>query len=173
MTDAGAKPLILHDWYLLLFMILTGGFGETAEKPTVFRWFVLEPIPICAIITPYLTIFNSLLLEGWRKKGVIAMVVVDIRNVFAVRNVEIIEINDDFIYYAEEKKEEGHNNLFLLEYNRVSKRERVVTIIPWMILRLCSIFSAFLIVLCCCWKTAETACGCSEWIRTQERKPPG
>ena len=84
MTDAGAKPLILHDWYLLLFMILTGGFGETAEKPTVFRWFVLEPIPICAIITPYLTIFNSLLLEGWRKKGVIAMVVVDIRNVFAV-----------------------------------------------------------------------------------------
>lgn len=127
LTDAGAKPLILHDWYLLLFMILTGGFGETAEKPTVFRWFVLEPIPICAIITPYLTIFNSLLLEGWRKKGVIAMVVVDIRNVFAVRNVEIIEINDDFIYYAEEKKEEGHNNLFLLEYNRVSKRERVVT----------------------------------------------
>ena len=91
LTDAGAKPLILHDWYLLLFMILTGGFGETAEKPTVFRWFVLEPIPICAIITPYLTIFNSLLLEGWRKKGVIAMVVVDIRNVFAVRNVEIIE----------------------------------------------------------------------------------
>ena len=127
LTDAGAKPLILHDWYLLLFMILTGGFGETAEKPTVFRWFVLEPIPICAIITPYLTIFNSLLLEGWRKKGVIAMVVVDIRNVFAVRNVEIIEINDDFIYYAEEKKEEGHNNPFLLEYNRVSKRERVVT----------------------------------------------
>lgn len=55
------------------------------------------------------------------------MVVVDIRNIFAVRNVEIIEINDDFIYYAEEKKEEGHNNLFLLEYNRVSKRERVVT----------------------------------------------
>ena len=88
------------------------------------------------------------------------MVVVDIRNVFAVRNVEIIEINDDFIYYAEEKKEEGHNNLFLLEYNRVSKRERVVTIIPWMILRLCSIFSAFLIVLCCCWKTA----GDSVWV---------
>lgn len=55
------------------------------------------------------------------------MVVVDIRNVFAVRNVEVIEISDDFIYYAEEKREEGHNNLFLLEYNRVSKRERVVT----------------------------------------------
>lgn len=64
LTDVGAKPLILRDWYLLLFMILTGGFGETAEKPTVFRWFVLEPIPICAIITPYLTIFNLLLLEG-------------------------------------------------------------------------------------------------------------
>lgn len=93
-------------------MILTGGLGETAEKPTVFRWFVLEPIPICAIITPYLTIFNSLLLEGWGKKGVIAMVVVDIRNVFAVRNVEIIEINDDFIYYAEKKKKKATTTFF-------------------------------------------------------------
>ena len=35
------------------------------------------------------------------------MVVVDIRNIFAVRNVEIIEINDDFIYYAEEKEGRG------------------------------------------------------------------
>ena len=50
------------------------------------------------------------------------MVVVDIRNVFAIRNVELIEVSNDFIYYAEEKREEGHNNLFLLEYNRVSRR---------------------------------------------------
>ena len=54
------------------------------------------------------------------------MVVVDIRNVFAVRNVELIEVNQRYIYYAEEKNEEGHNNLFLLEYNRASRRERIV-----------------------------------------------
>lgn len=54
------------------------------------------------------------------------MIVVDIRNFFTVRNVELIEVNNDFIYYAEEKNEEGHNNLFLLEYNRVTRRERIV-----------------------------------------------
>ena len=41
------------------------------------------------------------------------MVVVDIRNFFTIRNVELIEINYDTIYYAEEKNEEGHNNLFV------------------------------------------------------------
>lgn len=40
------------------------------------------------------------------------MVVVDIRNVFAVRNVEIIEINDDFIYYAEEKRKKATTTFF-------------------------------------------------------------
>ena len=45
------------------------------------------------------------------------MTVVDIRSFFTLRNVELIEVNKDFIYYAEEKNEEGHNNLFLLEYN--------------------------------------------------------
>lgn len=55
------------------------------------------------------------------------MVVVDIRNFFIVRNVELIEATDDFIYYAEEKNEEGHNNLFLLEYNRKSGVERLIT----------------------------------------------
>lgn len=55
------------------------------------------------------------------------MTVVDIRSFFTVRNVELIEVNNDFIYYAEEKNEEGHNNLFLLEYNRVTRRERVIT----------------------------------------------
>lgn len=54
------------------------------------------------------------------------MTVVDIRSFFTVRNVELIEVNNDFIYYAEEKNQEGHNNLFLLEYNRVTRRERVV-----------------------------------------------
>lgn len=54
------------------------------------------------------------------------MIVVDIRNFFEERNVELIEVNNDFIYYSEEKSQEGHNNLFLLEYNRVTKRERII-----------------------------------------------
>lgn len=54
------------------------------------------------------------------------MVVVDIRNFFTIRNVELIEINYDTIYYAEEKNEEGHNNLFVLEYNRETRRERII-----------------------------------------------
>jgi hypothetical protein len=55
------------------------------------------------------------------------MKVVDLRNVFASCNDILIEISDNLIYYAEEKKEEGHNNLFILEYNRVTRRERIVT----------------------------------------------
>lgn len=54
------------------------------------------------------------------------MTVVDIRNFFTVRNVEPIEVNPDFIYYSEEKSEEGHNNLFLLEYDRKCRRERII-----------------------------------------------
>lgn len=54
------------------------------------------------------------------------MTVVDIRNFFTVRNVELIEVNPDFIYYSEEKNEEGHNNLFLLEYDRKYRRERII-----------------------------------------------
>lgn len=54
------------------------------------------------------------------------MKVVDLRNVFASCNDVLIEISDHFIYYAEEKREEGHNNLFILEYNRVTRRERII-----------------------------------------------
>ncbi|WP_416201247.1 MAG: 6-phosphogluconolactonase [Thermocaproicibacter melissae] len=54
------------------------------------------------------------------------MKVVDLRNVFTSCNDELIEITDSLIYYAEEKVEEGHPSLFLLEYNRVMKRERVI-----------------------------------------------
>jgi hypothetical protein len=53
--------------------------------------------------------------------------VVELRNVFTSCNDTLIEIKDDFIYYAEEKKEEGHNNLFILEYNRDTKRERILS----------------------------------------------
>lgn len=55
------------------------------------------------------------------------MKVVDLRNVFTSCNDTLIEISDHLIYYAEEKREEGHNNLFILEYNRVTQRERIVT----------------------------------------------
>lgn len=54
------------------------------------------------------------------------MKVVDLRNIFTSCNDELIEISDTLIYYAEEKMEEGHPSLFLLEYNRVTKRERVI-----------------------------------------------
>lgn len=55
------------------------------------------------------------------------MTVVDIRNIFSNRNIELFDVNDSFIYYAEEKNEESHNNLFILEYNRATRRERLVT----------------------------------------------
>lgn len=55
------------------------------------------------------------------------MKVVDLRNIFSNCNDQLIEISDNLIYYAEEKNEEGHNSLFLLEYNRVTKRERILT----------------------------------------------
>lgn len=55
------------------------------------------------------------------------MKVVDLRNIFANCNDVLIEVDDHCIYYAEEKQEEGHNNLFLLEYNRDTRRERIVS----------------------------------------------
>ena len=54
------------------------------------------------------------------------MKIVDLRNTFANCNDALIEISDEFIYYSEEKVEEGHNILFLLEYNRVTRRERII-----------------------------------------------
>lgn len=54
------------------------------------------------------------------------MTVIDIRNVFSPKNVEILEVNDKFLYYTEEKTEQQHNNLFFLEYNRKTKRERIM-----------------------------------------------
>lgn len=55
------------------------------------------------------------------------MTVIDIRNIFSQRNIELFDVSKSYIYYAEEKNEEGHNNLFLLEYNRSTRRERLVT----------------------------------------------
>ena len=54
------------------------------------------------------------------------MKVVDLRNTYITCSDELIEIGSTYIYYAEEKIEEGHPSLFLLEYDRVTKRERVL-----------------------------------------------
>lgn len=54
------------------------------------------------------------------------MTVVDIRNIVTDSNVEIISISPSTIYYAEEKNEEGHRSLFILEYNRQTRRERII-----------------------------------------------
>ena len=56
----------------------------------------------------------------------IVLKVVDLRNVFTDCNDVLIEISDAVIYYAEEKTEEGHRSLFLLAYDRVTRRERII-----------------------------------------------
>lgn len=55
------------------------------------------------------------------------MKVVDIRNVFEDRMIELFEINDSFIYYTEEKMQIDKSNLYILEYNRDTRRERLIT----------------------------------------------
>ncbi len=55
------------------------------------------------------------------------MKVVDIRSIFSSRNIELFDVSSSYIYYAEEKNEEGHNDLFILEYNRSTRKERLVT----------------------------------------------
>lgn len=55
------------------------------------------------------------------------MTVIDIRNIFSDRNIELADVNATHIYYIEEKNEESHNDLFILEYNRTTRRERLVT----------------------------------------------
>ena len=55
------------------------------------------------------------------------MTVVDIRSIFSQRNIELFDVGSSYIYYSEEKNEECHNNLFILEYNRSTRKERLVT----------------------------------------------
>ena len=55
------------------------------------------------------------------------MKVVDIRSIFSKRNIELFDVGKSYIYYAEEKNEGGHNDLFILEYNRSTGKERLVT----------------------------------------------
>lgn len=55
------------------------------------------------------------------------MTVVDIRSIFSQRNISLFDVNSSYIYYAEEKNEAGHDDLFILEYNRSTRRERLIT----------------------------------------------
>ena len=60
-------------------------------------------------------------------KGGIIMTVVDIRNIFSGRNIEIFHTDEAYIYYSEEKNDSGKNELFILEYDRRKKHERLIT----------------------------------------------
>lgn len=55
------------------------------------------------------------------------MTVIDIRNIFSDRQINLIDVNPSYICYAEEKNEDGHNDLYILEYNRKSRKERLIT----------------------------------------------
>lgn len=55
------------------------------------------------------------------------MTVIDIRNIFTDRNIDLIDVNSSYVYYTEEKNEDGHKELFILEYNRSTRKERLVT----------------------------------------------
>ena len=54
------------------------------------------------------------------------MKIVDLRSTLVTCNDRLIEISGEHIYYAEEKNMEGHQNLFLLAYNREEHSERVL-----------------------------------------------
>ena len=54
------------------------------------------------------------------------MKIVDLRSTLVTCNDKLIDISGENIYYAEEKNVEGHQNLFLLAYNRETRRERVL-----------------------------------------------
>lgn len=55
------------------------------------------------------------------------MTVVDLRNIFSQRNIQLFDVNSSYLYYAEEKKSDTLNELLILEYNRGSRRERLIT----------------------------------------------
>lgn len=55
------------------------------------------------------------------------MTVVDIRNVRGERNIEIFHTDKSHIYYSEEKNDNGKNELYIMEYDRNSRRERLIT----------------------------------------------
>lgn len=54
------------------------------------------------------------------------MTVIDIRDELYKRQIEIIEVADDYIYYAEEKNVDGINAIYLLEYDCAEEQEKVM-----------------------------------------------
>lgn len=55
------------------------------------------------------------------------MTVIDVRNIFSDRAIHLIDVNASHIYYTEEKTEDEHNQLFILEYNRTTRKEKIIT----------------------------------------------
>lgn len=55
------------------------------------------------------------------------MTVIDIRNIFSDRNIALMDVTATHLYYTEKKYENGQNDLYILEYNRSSRREKLVT----------------------------------------------
>ena len=55
------------------------------------------------------------------------MTVIDIRNIFSDRNIALIDVTATHLYYTEKKYENGKCDLYILEYNRSSRREKLVT----------------------------------------------
>lgn len=54
------------------------------------------------------------------------MTVIDIRDELYQRQIEIVEVTDEYIYYAEEKNVDGIDALYLLEYDCAAEKERVM-----------------------------------------------
>lgn len=54
------------------------------------------------------------------------MTVVDIRDELYKRQIEIVEVTEEHIYYAEEKNVEDVDAIYLLDYNCVEEQERIM-----------------------------------------------
>ncbi len=54
------------------------------------------------------------------------MTVIDIRDEVHARQIEIIEVTDDYIYYAEEKNVNGIDAIYILQYDCAHEKENVM-----------------------------------------------
>lgn len=59
------------------------------------------------------------------------MTVIDIRDEFYKRKIEIIEVTDDYIYYAELKSDGGVDSIYILEYSCEDEQERILAYFPF------------------------------------------
>lgn len=54
------------------------------------------------------------------------MTVIDIRDELYKRQIEIVEVTDEYIYYAEEKNVDGVDAIYLLEYDCTTEEEKIM-----------------------------------------------